>query len=561
MRGFKWFIIAGTLVVMTALGAGLIGFEIGYNQFGPQRVLNGIDRRFTSFVRLFYQPPPIDSRTAQSALLQLDIRSTTLPKEFDLARGGGMTVVDDFVLLVTQAGSFYALYSPDEVVRTNLVAPPNGHDELVLAGETLGDDYSINTIYLKYNDVLHVESAAQRFLLLSYIRFDGEGGCYRNVVSRLHLEDGIDLSQASFHADQWDDVFIAEPCLPLKTQYAALEGHMAGGRMARSDNGTILLTSGDFHFDGMRSDVTGYIAAQDADGHYGKVLELAIDGSFAKTISSGHRNPQGIAIRNGRTFVIEHGPRGGDELNVIREGLNYGWPRESYGTTYQGFPIPGSLSFGRHDEFEKPRFAWVPSIAVSSLLTIEKFHEHWAGDLLVGTLADRSLHRVRMEDDHVVYVERIPFGEPIRSMIEHPNGNLVLWTDDYRLHFLTAAQNGYEFAFISDVIDRISPNRQQAEKLHNALVACAECHSYAYGTNDKAPNLSSVFNARAGQTDFQHYSTSLRRSNIRWTEDNIVRFLVNPTDLLPGTSMPPANLDDEVARGVAAVLESLANHF
>ena len=85
----------------------------------------------------------------------------------------------------------------------------------------------------------------------------------------------------------------------------------------------------------------------------------------------------------------------GDELNLIQDGLNYGWPLESYGTTYRGTRIPDSLSYGRHTQFQPPIFSWVPSVAVSGMTLVKGFDESWDGDILVSSLSDQALHRVR----------------------------------------------------------------------------------------------------------------------------------------------------------------------
>ena len=111
-----------------------------------------------------------------------------------------------------------------------------------------------------------------------------------------------------------------------------------------------------------------------ADSDYGKTIRIDPNDWSATKFSLGHRNPQGITIDDkGRIWVVEHGPMGGDELNLIRQGANYGWPSVTLGVNYSGelvddkrwLPNPRQ---GRHDDYESPVFAWMPSIGVSKQL-------------------------------------------------------------------------------------------------------------------------------------------------------------------------------------------------
>ena len=128
----------------------------------------------------------------------------------------------------------------------------------------------------------------------------------------------------------WKILFESNPCLPLKETYRALEGHMAGGRIAFDGQETLYLASGDYHWDGMYAPAA---LAQDEAADYGKVIAINVFSGNAEQVSRGHRNTQGIAIDNsGSIWVTEQGVRGGDELNLIKKGENYGWPDASLGT-------------------------------------------------------------------------------------------------------------------------------------------------------------------------------------------------------------------------------------
>ena len=147
--------------------------------------------------------------------------------------------------------------------------------------------------------------------------------------------------------------------------------------------------------------------------------------------SHGHRNPQGAALHpeTARLWTVEHGARGGDEINIPRAGRNYGWPVISYGTHYSGLPI----GVGTHKEgMEQPVYYWDPSIAPSGMAfyTGDRF-EKWKGNLFVGALKGRMLVRLELAEEKVMNEERLlgELGERIRDVRQGPDGLIYLLTD------------------------------------------------------------------------------------------------------------------------------------
>src|SRR5262249_24110092 len=140
----------------------------------------------------------------------------------------------------------------------------------------------------------------------------------------------------------WEVIARTEPCLPIKKTFRAIEGHMSGGRMTQFGPRSIAITSGDFHLDGVYGPInvgtdTSIALAQARKAEYGKVLEIDIEPGRKRITSIGNRNMQGITTTaDGTLWTIEHGPRGGDELNRQRDGANFGWPLQTYGTQYSG---------------------------------------------------------------------------------------------------------------------------------------------------------------------------------------------------------------------------------
>ncbi len=219
---------------------------------------------------------------------------------------------------------------------------------------------------------------------------------------------------------------------------ASSDGRHFGSRLAFLADGDLVVTVGDR---GQRH------WAQDPSNHAGSVLRirpdgspsprtaaLAIPGAAPEVFTFGHRNPQGLAIHPATSaiWIHEHGPRGGDEINVLRGGANYGWPVVTHGREYVG----GSIGVGTEAPgMEPPLLHWTPSIAPSGMAfyTGTGF-PRWRGDLFVGALAGRHLRRVVLRGGAVVAQEVLledRLGR-IRDVRQGPDGRLWLLTDEPR---------------------------------------------------------------------------------------------------------------------------------
>jgi aldose sugar dehydrogenase len=219
------------------------------------------------------------------------------------------------------------------------------------------------------------------------------------------------------------------------------EGLMAGGgrhfgsRLGFDRDGYLFVTLGERGQD-ERAQELGVLA--------GKVVRLQPDGSVPadnpftghddaapEVFSYGHRNPQGLAVHpeTGRVWVVEHGPRGGDEVNVVQAGVNYGWPVITHGRAYSGLPMgEGSAKEG----MAQPLHYWVPSISPSGMAfyQADAFPE-WQGDLFVGGLSGELLARLELDGERVVEEERLLEGVlgRVRDVRVGPDGYLYLLTD------------------------------------------------------------------------------------------------------------------------------------
>lgn len=206
-----------------------------------------------------------------------------------------------------------------------------------------------------------------------------------------------------------------------------------GGRIVQQADGNLFLTLGDRLV--LRNEV------QQTSTTIGKVVHLTADGKPAAdnpylqdksadpyVWSMGHRNIQGATLdAGGRLWTHEHGPQGGDEINITQAGKNYGWPLITYGEEYGGGVIGKTAQAG----LEQPLHYWVPSIAPSGMSFYQgTLFKAWQGDLLVGSLKFGLLVRLDVENDKVVSEERLSIGKRVRHVVQGPDGALYLLTDE-----------------------------------------------------------------------------------------------------------------------------------
>ncbi|RZU98618.1 glucose/arabinose dehydrogenase [Spiribacter vilamensis] len=256
---------------------------------------------------------------------------------------------------------------------------------------------------------LHPDFSDNRQVYLTWAGACGDGNATH--LGRGRLTDDNQLAD-------FETLFVATPCVESTKHF--------GSRISFDGAGHVLFTTGDR---GERD------RAQDLEDHNGAVIRLHDDGSIPATnpfvgqanaeaaiYSYGHRNPQGAARHpeTGALWIHEHGPRGGDEINLPAAGENFGWPETTYGREYWGPEIAPSEKPGTI----QPIHVWTPSIAPSGMA----FHN---GDLYVGALAKVHLARLRLDGQEVVSEERLleDRGWRIRAVESGPDGNLYLLTD------------------------------------------------------------------------------------------------------------------------------------
>jgi aldose sugar dehydrogenase len=264
-------------------------------------------------------------------------------------------------------------------------------------------------------------------LLISYPQLNQNKRCVRLVVFHYKFDR---VNKKIEKRDRW---FQGKPCVPISAvQHAA-------GRIEVINGKSAYLTTGDLGF--------SQIDDRKRRGWLGGVFKISK--SKVLQISSGHRNPQGILLTDQGLYISEHGPRGGDELNLIKKGRDYGWPFVTYGQAYSLGDYIRPINPGTHKGFEEPLYQWTPSVAPTELVSLPT-SERWkdySGWIAMGTLAQQSLIFIEILsfknntsntlDIRVGKVLNSYLGERIRDMDLTTNGELVATTDSGKILFIS----------------------------------------------------------------------------------------------------------------------------
>lgn len=348
--------------------------------------------------------------TATKPFEERVVAQFSTPWAMDFLPGSGLPLLHT-ALLTEKAGKLWAV-NVDTGKKQAVAGVPAVH----VAGQGgLGDV------------VAHPDFAANRRIYLSFVEagHDGTSGAALGYGTLKWGDGGSRL-------ENFKVIWRQQPKV-------SGDGHFSH-RIAFGPDGFLYLTSGDRQkFD----------PAQDMGGNLGKVLRLTDEGQpapgnpwakqggiAAQFWTIGHRNLLGLAFApDGRLWESEMGPKGGDEVNLILPGGNYGWPKVSNGSHYSGLPIP---DHSPGDGYEAPKVWWNPSISPGGLLIYsgDKFAA-WKGDALLPALSGESLIRVDIDGDKAAKAERWEMGRRIRAVDQGPDGRLFILEDGGRLVELT----------------------------------------------------------------------------------------------------------------------------
>jgi aldose sugar dehydrogenase len=291
-----------------------------------------------------------------------------------------------------------------------------------LIGQVISPNQRINDSRFAITDIAVLASDSKSAsVLISYPIYNKTSKC---VVVRLSAYV-VALTEKPTLSKQ-KDWFTSKPCVPVSAvQHAA-------GRLEVIDKTTAYLTIGDLGFK--------KIGSKSARGDLGSVFKVGA--SKVEKISSGHRNQQGIVLIGTDLYTSEHGPRGGDELNLIKKGIDYGWPSVTYGDRYSFFDYVKPNKPGTHEGFEKPLYYWVPSVAPTELIQLPTSSTwgSWSEQLVMGTLANQSLIFIQLlAKQKVGAVVSVDVGQRIRDLEVTSTGSILATTDSGQLLLITPA--------------------------------------------------------------------------------------------------------------------------
>lgn len=348
------------------------------------------------------QKPAFDGQTRAPALPKSAVTIETVAT--GLAKPWGIEVMADGRMLVTEKAGALRLVGTDG----KLSAPISGVPAVDARGQGGLLDVAIlpaNRICLSYSEPRQPEGTNGTSVACGTL--DVAGNALRDVKVIWRMTAG------------W-----------------ASRGHY-GSRIVPARDGTLFVTTGERQLPEPRQ------LAQKLDAAMGKVVRINADGSAPKDNpfvgrkdalpeiwSYGHRNLQSAALdAQGRLWTVEHGPKGGDELNRPQPGRNYGWPVITYGIDYNNQPIGDGIT--AKAGMEQPVYYWDPSFGPSGMAIYgARAFPAWRGDALIGGLVTKGLVRVKMSGDRVTGEERIPLGARVRDVTVGPDGFVYVVTDE-----------------------------------------------------------------------------------------------------------------------------------
>ena len=507
------------------LGVAVLATLIMTGILSQKRVIN-----FFKYNPVFTATNPVTSeQSIQTALIRLKSISFSLPsmgQGFE-SGGGAMLEVEGGILVAERSGQFFYF---DERSAAPILSSTKIAVDINQAGfekYALAQGYEVkpgrNVGYAGLGMRLHdlFKLRDEKHIMASFTRWDDADHCATLRVVIADLIQGGKVPEVG----AWRQVFETKPCLELSDRKVKpFAGHQAGGRMVELANGKILLTVGDFKNDGEKRDLT----VADLNNDYGKIYEIDLASGMSELFTRGHRNPQGLTIADdGAVWSTEHGPAGGDKLNLIIKGTNYGWPMVTLGHDCNGcnWQIEGF-----HDGYQPPVFAYVPSIGIGNLVQLHDFSPAWDGDFLVASMVEETLHHLRMDGHTVLYDEPIPMGARLRDMIQLEDGRIVLWTDSGSLIFL---EQDREKTVSEKLSADLSPLAQES------IQQCRTCHELDAGLGRQGRiSLWEILGRERAAMVSVAYSPSLKAAGGNWTAENLDLFLANPQEAIPGTAMP-----------------------
>ena len=347
------------------------------------------------------------------------LREYKLPFEDQYPSGPFEMLGKDHFMFITKCGEVYFTRLEGEL---KLIKPGKSLTKFIPGSEESTDESNAKqVVYCKdlsgVKDSLLVKGA----LFVSYTVWDEQKNGARLAVSEFTL-DPVN-AEVVFKRE----IYLSRPA--IKEPFL---GHQVGGKLVLGgDDNTLFLSVGDF---------SKPERVQDKTTSLGKVVRIDLQRLSAEVYATGFRSPSGGLHYDRQTnelWLSEHGPRGGDEINLVKRGKNYGWPVVSYGTIYERDGMSGYYgnAFNNHEGYEKPLMSFVPSVGIGAIAQYPRTgkNDYWDDDLFVAAMASTSLLRIKKEGQTLAYAEPVLTGYRIRAIKIDQAGNFFLKTDHNQL--------------------------------------------------------------------------------------------------------------------------------
>lgn len=355
----------------------------------------------------------INTSVIQTAYFNITTKEFKLPIEKS-GWGGAILPLNGEIIYASSLGQFYKINLDSLQYQENYLPKLETGNEFFDGSKQIkSKELSPRVLDIAFN---------RGIFYVTHERYDPVDDSLKFVISKIRKTDS-----------NWTDLYVSPK---LDMSYFAMGD---GGKIAIKGN-KLYFTVGDFSLDRINN-LPSDIAAQSINLPWGKINYINLETGAFHYYARGFRNPKGLVfLKGGALLSSDMGPQGGDEINLIKEGGNYGWPYESFGRVYgpsfakykDNLPKPKEY---KDKAYELPIFAFVPSVAPTAIIQMQNFDLDWDGDLLLGSLRAMSLFHIKLNGEHVIYSEPIFLGKRIRDL-RQLHKKLIVLTDDKSIIFI-----------------------------------------------------------------------------------------------------------------------------
>ena len=557
----------------------LYGIAIGRYQVFPYQQLSYIQDLITGTDNEAGKQNYDGVEIIETSLQRLLLKEVPIERDYSpelYNRGGAIFALDSLIYISTNRNDSkkenLVVLNKKSFTRVDIdgLSVPMNYDELL--NSSLMEKGTFPIFLFRVTGIYSEKSGEnQHTLYVSHNEYHPKKECITFSLSRATIQFNESINDIS---EDWETIFRASPCIhPIEDKQGNLSynGRMSGGSIINYDKNHLLVSVGNFLWTGGKPDLKAL--SMDTSSSFGKLILLnKLNGEYS-IFAKGFRNTQGLTRdTDSNIWATDHGPMGGDELNLVNQGKNYGWPKVTYGIKYGNKPWPHNEAQGRHNLFTPPMYAWVPSIGISKISRLSGFNKFnlWSGDMLIGSMKDKSFHRTRLaQTQRVAYSERIEIGYRIRDFAVLDDESLAVLSDNGILVIVDdggpvfedigpvvkariAALSKFD-AFLGETQTNFKNDLASAETIF--MQNCSTCH-YLKEINGVGPHLQNIFTRDVGSVENFNYSTALSSSNQKWNAELLKDFLLQKDPQFSNSIMPKVDLSESEADSIVNYLYS-----